>query len=186
MPIIDPDHLQAQLDAGKTAKEIIAAAPAPVRLAVGDPAPALTLAAADGTTVSSADLAGTPYILYFYPAANTSVCTRQACDLRDHYQELRDAGWEVYGVSPDDLPAVQKFAAKQSLPFPLLVDPEHTVMEQWGTWGLKNSYGRVVEGTIRSTFAVDAAGTIVLAKYRVKTPGHAQMLLEQLGTVEAA
>lgn len=180
MPIIEPDTLQAQLDAGMTAKQIIAEAPAPVRLAVGDTAPAFALTDADGRTVSSADLVGTSYILFFYPAANTSVCTAQACDLRDHYQELRDAGWDVYGVSPEQLPAVQTFVEKQSLPFHLLIDPEHSAMERYGTWGLKNSYGRVVEGTIRSTFAVDAAGTIVLAKYRVKTPGHAQMLLTAL------
>lgn len=182
MPVIDPDELQTQLDAGLTAKQIIAAAPAPVRLAVGDRAPAFALTAADGSTLRSEDLVGTRYILYFYPAANTSVCTKQACDLRDHYQDLRAAGWDVYGVSPDQIGAVQKFTEKQSLPFTLLIDPEHTVMERYGTWGLKNSYGRVVEGTLRSTFAVDTDGTLVLARYRVRTPGHAEKLLQELGS----
>jgi thioredoxin-dependent peroxiredoxin len=187
MPIIDPDQLQAQLDAGLTAKQIIDAAPAPARLAVGDRAPDFELTAADGRTVSSRDLLGTSYVLYFYPAANTALCTTQACDLRDHYQGLRDAGWDVYGVSPDTREAAATFVEKQSLPFTLLVDPDRTVMERYGTWGLKNSYGRVIEGTIRSTFAIGADGTIVLAQYRVRTPGHAQKLLTALsGTAATA
>lgn len=155
--------------------------PAPVKLAVGDPAPALDLPLAGGGRVTLEDLRGAPALLWFYPAANTSLCTKQACDLRDNHQMFLHAGYRVIGISPDPVPELDRFIAEQDLPYDLASDESHRVMEAYGAWGEKNMYGKLVEGVIRSTFAVDAEGVLSFVKYRVGTPKHISLLQEKLG-----
>ncbi|WP_422116717.1 peroxiredoxin [Brachybacterium sp. UNK5269] len=154
---------------------------APVKLTVGEAAPALDLPTAGGGRVSLDSLRGAPALLWFYPAANTSLCTKQACDLRDHHQMFVDAGYRVVGISPDPLPELDRFIAEQDLPYTLAADESHEVMEAYGAWGEKNMYGRIVEGTIRSSFAIDAEGILTFVKYRVGTPKHIALLQEKLG-----
>ena len=151
------------------------------RLEPGDLAPAFTLQNKDGDEVSLADFAGSRVILYFYPAASTPGCTTEACDFRDNLASLSAEGYVVLGVSPDDLPALQKFAAEQSLSFPLLADPDHKVAEAYGAWGEKSLYGKTVVGLIRSTFVIDERGVVTLALYNVKATGHVASLRSKLG-----
>ncbi|MEP9413453.1 thioredoxin-dependent thiol peroxidase [Gordonia sp. VNQ95] len=146
------------------------------RLAVGDPAPAFSLPDAEGNTVSLADYAGRKVIVYFYPAAATPGCTKQACDFRDSLAELNGAGIDVIGISPDKPAKLAKFAAAEGLTFPLLSDPDKEVLTAWGAFGEKKLYGKVVTGVIRSTFVVDADGTIALAQYNVRATGHVAKL----------
>ena len=151
------------------------------RLEPGDLAPAFTLQNKDGDEVSLADFAGSRVIVYFYPAASTPGCTTEACDFRDNLASLSAEGYVVLGVSPDDLPALQKFAAEQSLSFPLLADPDHKVAEAYGAWGEKSLYGKTVVGLIRSTFVIDERGVVTLALYNVKATGHVASLRSKLG-----
>src|SRR5699024_7315326 len=139
------------------------------KLAVGEAAPDFDLPTAGGGRVSLDGLRGAPALIWFYPAANTSLCTRQACDLRDHHQMFLDAGYRVVGISPDPVVELERFAAEQELPYTLASDETRAVMTAYGAWGQKNMYGRIVQGTIRSTVAVDEAGTLTLVKYRVGT-----------------
>ncbi|WP_366180142.1 thioredoxin-dependent thiol peroxidase [Actinomyces timonensis] len=153
-------------------------------LAVGDTAPDFSLADASGARVGLAELrqrAGAGVVVYFYPRASTPGCTKEACDFRDSLAAWRAAGYEVVGVSPDSPAALARFTEKQSLPFPLLSDPDHTVMEAWGAWGEKKNYGRLVTGVIRSTVVVDTAGKVLLAKHNVKATGHVGRLRAELG-----
>ena len=154
--------------------------PPPLKLAVGDPAPAFDLPTAGGGRVSLAGLAGAPALIWFYPAANTSLCTKQACDLRDNHQMFLDAGYRVVGISPDPVAELDRFVREQELPYTLASDESHEVMTAYGAWGEKNMYGRLVEGTIRSTFAIDAEGVLTFVKYRVGTPKHISLLREKL------
>ena len=154
--------------------------PPPLKLAVGDPAPAFDLPTAGGGRVSLAELAGAPALIWFYPAANTSLCTKQACDLRDNHQMFLDAGYRVVGISPDPVAELDRFVREQELPYTLASDESHEVMTAYGAWGEKNMYGRLVEGTIRSTFAIDAEGVLTFVKYRVGTPKHISLLREKL------
>lgn len=154
---------------------------APVKLAVGDRAPFFDLPTSGGGRLSLADLAGAPAVLWFYPAANTSLCTRQAVDLRDHHQMFTDAGYRVVGISPDPVAELDRFVAEQQLPYTLAGDESHEVMAAYGAWGEKNMYGKIVEGVIRSTFAIDADGVLTFVKYRVGTPKHIALLQEKLG-----
>ncbi|WP_062948622.1 peroxiredoxin [Brachybacterium sp. sponge] len=153
---------------------------APVKLAVGDAAPALDLPIAGGGRITLEDLRGAPALLWFYPAANTSLCTKQACDLRDNHRMFLDAGYRVIGISPDPVPELDRFVAEQDLPFTLASDESHEVMTAYGAWGEKNMYGKIVQGTIRSTFAIDEAGVLTFVKYRVGTPKHIALLQEKL------
>ncbi|MDO5661818.1 MAG: peroxiredoxin [Brachybacterium sp.] len=153
----------------------------PVKLAVGDRAPAFDLPTADGRRITTEDLRGAPALIWFYPGANTPVCTRQAVDLRDHHRVFTDAGYRIVGISPDPLPEIQRFVREQELPYTLASDADHAAGHAYGTWGEKNMYGRVVTGTIRSTFALDADGVITFARYRVGTPKHIAVLREKLG-----
>ena len=153
-------------------------------LAVGDTAPDFTLADAHGTEVRLASLreaAERGVVVYFYPRASTPGCTKEACDFRDSLGAWREAGYEVVGISPDPQAALARFAQKESLPFPLLSDPDHAVMEAWGAWGEKKSYGRLVTGVIRSTVVVDRDGVVTLARYNVKATGHVGRLRAELG-----
>lgn len=138
------------------------------RLAPGDRAPAFTLPDADGKKVSLADYRGRRVIVYFYPAASTPGCTKQACDFRDNLAELSDAGLDVVGISPDKPDKLAKFRDAEGLTFPLLSDPDRKVLTAWGAHGEKMMYGRSVQGVIRSTFVVDEKGKIAQAQYNVK------------------
>lgn len=150
-------------------------APTP-RLEVGDKAPAFSLPDADGNTVKLSDFKGRKVIVYFYPAASTPGCTKQACDFRDSLAELNEAGLDVLGVSPDKPEKLAKFRDNEGLTFPLLSDPDRKVLTAWGAFGEKTMYGKTVQGVIRSTFVVDEKGKIEVAQYNVKATGHVAKL----------
>ena len=147
----------------------------------GASAPSFTLPDESGAPVSLSDFAGRRVIVYFYPAASTPGCTTEACDFRDNLNSLASAGYQVLGVSKDEPEALARFKDEQGLTFPLLSDPELTVHQAYGAYGEKNSYGRVVTGTIRSTFVVDEDGAVELPLYNVKATGHVAMLRRKLG-----
>jgi thioredoxin-dependent peroxiredoxin len=151
------------------------------RLSPGDPAPDFTLPDADGTDVTLSSLRGRKVIVYFYPAASTPGCTTQACDFRDNLASLQGAGYEVLGISPDKPAKLGKFRDEEHVTFPLLCDPERTVLEAYGVYGEKKLYGKTVIGVIRSTFVVDEAGTLEQAMYGVKATGHVAKLRKDLG-----
>lgn len=150
------------------------------RLEVGDTAPAFSLPDADGNTVKLSDFAGRKVVVYFYPAASTPGCTKEACDFRDNLAELNGAGLDVVGISPDKPEKLAKFRDKEDLNFPLLSDPDKTVLEAWGAYGEKTMYGKTVQGVIRSTFVVDEKGTIEVAQYNVRATGHVAKLRRDL------
>ncbi|MBY4213539.1 thioredoxin-dependent thiol peroxidase [Rhodococcus fascians] len=150
------------------------------KLEPGDTAPAFTLPDANGNDVSLADYAGKKVIVYFYPAASTPGCTKQACDFRDSLAELNGEGLEVIGISPDKPAKLAKFRDKEELTFPLLSDEEKTTLQAWGAFGEKKNYGKVYEGVIRSTFLVDEAGKIEVAQYNVRATGHVAKLRRDL------
>lgn len=150
------------------------------RLAVGDIAPDFTLQTAGGGAVTLSDLRGRRVIVYFYPAAMTPGCTTEACDFRDNLASLQAAGFAVVGISPDELPALEKFVEAEHLTFPLASDPDRSVLEAWGAWGEKSLYGKTVTGVIRSTVVVDAEGRVELAQYNVKATGHVAKLRRDL------
>jgi peroxiredoxin Q/BCP len=150
------------------------------RLAVGDQAPDLTLPDADDKPVSLADYRGRKVIVYFYPAASTPGCTKQACDFRDNLAELNGSGTEVLGVSPDKPAKLAKFRDKEGLTFPLLSDPDKKALQEWGAFGEKTMYGKTVTGVIRSTFLVDEEGRIEAAMYNVRATGHVAKLRKDL------
>lgn len=149
------------------------------RLEVGDKAPAFSLPDADGNTVKLADFKGRKVIVYFYPAASTPGCTKQACSFRDGLAALNGAGIDVVGISPDKTEKLAKFRDAEGLTFPLLGDPDKKVLTAWGTFGEKKMYGKTVQGVIRSTFLVDEKGKIALAQYNVKAAG-ATTLIEKI------
>ena len=151
------------------------------RLSPGDTAPEFTLADADGNDVSLGDFHGRKVVVYFYPAASTPGCTKQACDFRDNLAELNDAGFAVVGISPDKPQKLAKFRDAESLTFPLLSDPERSTLKAYEAFGEKTMYGRKVTGVIRSTFVVDEAGKIEQALYNVKATGHVAKLRRDLG-----
>lgn len=151
------------------------------RLAVGDAAPEFSLPDADGKTVSLSDYRGRSVVVYFYPAASTPGCTKEACDFRDSLAALNDAGFDVVGISPDKPAKLATFRDAQGLTFPLLADEDKSVMTAWGAFGEKKNYGRVVQGVIRSTFVVDPEGRIAKALYNVKATGHVERLRKDLG-----
>ena len=146
------------------------------RLAPGDDAPAFSLPDADGNTVSLADYRGRRVVVYFYPAASTPGCTKQACDFRDSLAELNGAGVDVVGISPDKPEKLAKFRDRDELTFPLLSDVDKKVLTEWGAYGEKKMYGKTVQGVIRSTFVVDEKGKIEVAQYNVKATGHVAKL----------
>ncbi|MBZ8178235.1 thioredoxin-dependent thiol peroxidase [Corynebacterium poyangense] len=152
------------------------------RLNVGDPAPDFTLPNHEGKNVSLGELlAGhARLVLYFYPRANTPGCTKEACDFRDNLAELSDAGVAVVGISPDQPEKLAAFRDKFSLPFPLLSDPEHRTLSDYGAWGEKKNYGRVTEGVIRSTFVIGSDAHLELAQYNVRATGHVARLIRNL------
>ncbi len=150
------------------------------RLEVGDTAPAFSLPDADGNVVKLSDYKGRKVIVYFYPAASTPGCTKQACDFRDSLAELKGAGLDVVGISPDKPEKLAKFRDKEELTFPLLSDPDREVLTAWGAFGEKTMYGKTVQGVIRSTFLVDELGKIAVAQYNVRATGHVAKLRRDL------
>ncbi|MGO3327786.1 thioredoxin-dependent thiol peroxidase [Gordonia sp. (in: high G+C Gram-positive bacteria)] len=150
------------------------------RLSVGDTAPGFTLLDSTEKPVSLSDYAGRKVIVYFYPAAMTPGCTKQACDFRDSLAELNGQGIDVIGVSPDKPAKLAKFVERDELTFPLLSDPDKTVLTAWGAFGEKKMYGKVVQGVIRSTFLVDENGVIAAAQYNVRATGHVAKLRRDL------
>jgi thioredoxin-dependent peroxiredoxin len=151
-----------------------------MRLSVGDPAPDFSLPDADDNVVTLMQFRGERVVVYFYPAALTPGCTKQACDFRDNLTVLSSAGLAVVGISPDRPEKLRKFRETHALTFPLLSDPEHMVMEAFGAWGEKSLYGKTVTGVIRSTVVVDARGQVEHAFYNVKATGHVAKLLRDL------
>ncbi|ETZ71247.1 redoxin family protein [Mycobacteroides abscessus MAB_030201_1075] len=146
------------------------------RLEVGDKAPTFTLLDSDGKKVSLSSYKGRKVIIYFYPAAMTPGCTKQACDFRDSLAELNEAGLDVIGISPDKPEKLAKFRDRDGVNFPLLSDPDKTTLTAYGAFGEKKLYGKIVEGVIRSTFVVDEKGNIEVAQYNVKATGHVAKL----------
>lgn len=132
----------------------------------------------DGNTIKLSDYKGKKLVVFFYPRANTPGCTAEACNLRDHYQELKDAGYELLGVSADSQKKQANFKNKYDFPFPLLADEEHTVINAFGVWGPKKFMGREFDGIHRTTFIIDEEGTVERVIQKVKTKDHAAQILE--------
>ncbi|GAB3873602.1 thioredoxin-dependent thiol peroxidase [Kibdelosporangium lantanae] len=151
------------------------------RLQVGDEAPGFSLPDSTGARVSLADYKGRSVVVYFYPAAMTPGCTKQACDFRDNLAELNDAGFDVIGISPDKPAKLAKFVEAEGLTFPLLSDEDRSVLREWGAYGEKQNYGRTITGVIRSTFIVDPDGKIAKAAYNVRATGHVAKLRKDIG-----
>ena len=151
------------------------------RLSPGDTAPAFTLPDADGAPVSLADFRGRKVVVYFYPAAMTPGCTKQACDFRDSLASLTSAGYAVVGISPDKPEKLARFRERDAVNFPLLSDVDRSVLQAYGAFGEKTMYGKKVTGVIRSTFVVDPDGKIAVAQYNVKATGHVAKLRRDLG-----
>jgi peroxiredoxin Q/BCP len=151
------------------------------RLQPGDPAPDFTLPDAEGTKVSLADRRGRKVIVYFYPAALTPGCTKQACDFTDNLDLLAGAGYDVIGISPDKPEKLARFRDKENLRVTLLADPDKAVLTRYGAFGEKKLYGKTVTGVIRSTVIVDEEGRVERALYNVKATGHVAKLIKDLG-----
>ncbi len=151
------------------------------RLTKGDKAPDFTLSDDRGGTVTLSDLRGRKVIVYFYPAAMTPGCTKQACDFSDNIATLHGEGYEVLGISPDKPEKLAKFRERDGLGITLLSDPDKNVMNEYGAFGEKRLYGKTVEGVIRSTIVVDEDGTVSDAWYNVKATGHVAKLRRDLG-----
>ncbi|MFE4664139.1 thioredoxin-dependent thiol peroxidase [Streptomyces sp. NPDC056716] len=151
------------------------------RLQPGDVAPAFTLPDADGEDVSLADHKGRKVIVYFYPAALTPGCTKQACDFTDNLELLTGAGYDVIGISPDAPAKLAKFREQEHLTITLAGDPDKTVIEAYGAYGEKKNYGKTYLGVIRSTVVVDEEGKVERALYNVRATGHVAKIIKDLG-----
>lgn len=149
-------------------------------LTTGDKAPAFSLEAADGRTVSLADYAGRNVVVYFYPKAGTPGCTTEACDFRDNLASLAAIGYDVVGISPDDTASIAEFAQNEHLTFPLLADPDAQVAKAYGTYGDMTFGDKTFSGVLRSTFVIEPDGRVAQAHYRVDANGHVARLREQL------
>lgn len=150
-------------------------------LEIGDKAPVFTVLDQDGKKVKLSDYKGKKVILYFYPAASTPGCTKEACDFNDNLNPFKKAGYTVLGISPDPVTKLKKFQTNQDLNFPLLSDEDLEVHKIYGAYGAKKLYGREYVGVIRSTFVIDEKGKIELALYNVKATGHVASLKTKLG-----
>jgi peroxiredoxin Q/BCP len=151
------------------------------RLSPGDTAPDFALTSDTGETVRLSELRGHKVIVYFYPAAMTPGCTKQACDFSESLESLQEAGYEVLGISPDAPEKLLKFRDNYSLTIQMLSDPDRETLRAYGAFGEKTMYGKKVQGVIRSTFVVDEDGSIELAQYNVKATGHVAKLRRDLG-----
>jgi peroxiredoxin Q/BCP len=146
----------------------------------GEKAPDFTAKDQNGNTVSLSDFKGKNVILYFYPQDNTPTCTNEACNFRDNYQSLLSKGFSVIGVSPDTEKSHKKFETKFKLPFPLIADPDRTVVEQYGLWAEKMMFGRKYMGVLRTTFVIDSNGKIVKVIDKVESKNASQQVLDLL------
>ena len=146
---------------------------------IGDQAPELLGIDEDGQEIRLSQFRGQKLVLYFYPKDNTAGCTAEACSLRDNYSELRKQGYAVVGVSVDSAASHQKFKAKHELPFPLIADTDHTLVEKMGVWAEKSMYGRKYFGTVRTTFLINEEGIIedIIQGKQIKTKTHGEQLL---------
>lgn len=151
-------------------------------LKVNDPAPAFLGQDQDNNTIKLADFAGKKLVLYFYPKDNTPGCTAQACNLRDNYERLLQAGYEIVGVSADSAASHKRFIANKQLPFRLIADEDHTIHEQYGTWVQKSMFGKKYWGTSRITFVIDEMGKVVNIIDKVKTASHTTQILDTPST----
>jgi thioredoxin-dependent peroxiredoxin len=151
--------------------------------AVGETAPDFTAEAHTGETLTLSDYKGHTVALYFYPKDDTPGCTKQACSLRDGFAALQDAGIQVIGVSADDLDSHTAFAEKHDLPFPLIADPDHELLEQYGVWAQRSMFGNLFMGIKRTTFLIDADGVIQHVFKRPKTGAHASEILKKVDAV---
>lgn len=145
----------------------------------GDKAPDFSTVDEQGNPVNLSDFAGKKLILFSYPKAMTPGCTNEACNLRDHYRELKDRGFELLGISADDEKRQQKFKEKYNLPFPLIPDTEKEILKAYGIWGPKKLYGREYDGIHRTTFVINEKGIIEKVFTKVKTKEHAEQILAE-------
>jgi peroxiredoxin Q/BCP len=150
-----------------------------ITLEPGSKAPAFTGTDQNGNKVSLKDYKGKKLVLFFYPEDDTPTCTVQACNLRDNYSLLRSNGFEVVGISPDDEAMHKKFEAKFNLPFTLLADPKHKIIDKYGVWGEKQLYGRKYMGLHRTTFLIDEKGIIRKIFLRPNNKGHAEQIVRE-------
>ncbi|MCX7763606.1 MAG: thioredoxin-dependent thiol peroxidase [Bacteroidia bacterium] len=148
-------------------------------LPIGSEAPDFSAPDQDGRIIRLSDFRGKKVILYFYPKDDTPGCTKEACNLRDHYEELTAAGYVILGVSADDVPSHKRFAQKYNLPFSLLADPEKTIIKAYGAWGVKKMYGKEYEGIQRITYIIDEAGRVADVITKVKAEDHAAQILQR-------
>ncbi len=146
-------------------------------LKAGDKVPSFTAMDQDGNEIKLSDYKGKKLVVFFYPKANTPGCTAEACNLRDHYQELQSAGYELLGVSADSQKKQANFKNKFEFPFPLLADEDHTVINTFGVWGPKKFMGREYDGIHRKTFIIDEEGIVERVIDKVKTKDHAAQIL---------
>lgn len=151
----------------------------------GTKAPAFRLPTDTGEVVALRDLRGQRVVLYFYPKDDTPGCTTQACEFRDNWRAVQEAGAVIFGVSPDDAGSHARFRKKFDLPFPLLVDADHKVASAYGAWGEKQMYGRTYLGILRTTFLIDEEGRVARVFEKVKPAGHAGEVLDALGELPA-
>jgi len=147
-------------------------------LQVGDKAPSFKGIDQDGNKISLSNFKGQKIVLFFYPEDDTPTCTIQACNLRDNYALLTKNGFKVIGISPDDVSSHQKFRDKFNLPYTLIADPEHNIINKYGVWGLKKLYGREYMGLHRTTFVVDEKGIINKIFLRPRNKAHAQEIIK--------
>jgi len=148
------------------------------QLTEGQKAPAFKGRDQNGKAVSLSDFTGKKVVLFFYPEDDTPTCTVQACNLRDNYSLLKKHGWAVLGVSPDDEKKHKKFEAKYDLPFTLIADPDHSIIDKYGVWGEKQLYGRQYMGLHRTTFLIDEKGVIKKVFLRPKNKQHAEEIIQ--------
>jgi thioredoxin-dependent peroxiredoxin len=147
-------------------------------LQVGDKAPAFTGIDQNENKISISDFKGQKLVLFFYPEDDTPTCTIQACNLRDNHALLEKNGFKVIGISPDDVTSHQRFREKFNLPFTLIADPEHKIINKYGVWGLKKLYGREYMGLYRTTFVIDEKGIISKIFLRPRNKAHAQEIIK--------
>jgi len=155
-------------------------------LSEGDKAPSFTLPDQNGDKVKLSDLKGQTVVLYFYPKADTSGCTTQACGVRDRRADYAGAGATVIGISPDEVKDIGKFAGRYDLDFTLLADADHAVADKYGTWVEKSMYGRKYMGVQRATFIIDSKGKIARVFPKVQPKKHDDLVLKALGELAAA
>ncbi len=146
------------------------------KLKIGDKAPDISGKNEKGETLSLQDFLGKKLVIYFYPKDDTSTCTTESCNLRDNYASLKNKGYEIIGVSPDDERSHQKFISKYKLPFSLIVDTDHAWIKAFDVWGSKTVFGKSYDGLIRTTFVIDEKGTITNIIDEVEAKNHAEQI----------